>query len=132
MLMRSTEHFENDEMHRIDSEYQTAVNAGLRGDADTPPFQTLYIDETHLVPPPEYLIEPWLVSDTVTCLYGQPGSFKSFFAVHAAMCLATGTPFNGKLVRKTPVIYLAAEGQGGIAMRQDAWKLHFGIYTPTL
>jgi KaiC/GvpD/RAD55 family RecA-like ATPase len=97
------------------------------GDEEAP-FQTLWIDETHTVPPPVYLIKPWLVRDTVTCVYGAPGSFKSFFCLQAAFSLATGTPFNGHPVAKTSVAYLAAEGQGGIAMRLDAIKEHSGIY----
>jgi hypothetical protein len=111
------------------SEIVVRVQAALDvriGDDDAP-FPTLWIDETHTVPPPVYLIKPWLVRDTVTCVYGAPGSFKSFFCLQAAFSLATGTPFAGFPVEKTSVAYIAAEGQGGIAMRLDAIKHETGI-----
>jgi hypothetical protein len=76
---------------------------------------------------PEFMIEPWLVKDTVTCVFGQSESFKSFFLTHASLCLATGTVCGGSPVERTQVLYICAEGQGGIAMRMSAWEQHYGI-----
>lgn len=84
------------------------------------PFDGLWIDECAAVEPPEFLIPNWLVRDTVSCLYGAPGAFKSFFGLEAAFCLAAGIPFAGRLVRQTNVAYVAAEGQRGIALRLEA------------
>lgn len=121
MILEGVNWLQSDRMDLFHAAYEESQEIGA-GEPDAPPFATLWIDETHKVPPPEYLIAPWLMRDTVTCLYGAPGSFKSFFALHAALCLATGTPWNGQPVPKVPVIYVAAEGQGGIALREDAWK----------
>ena len=124
-VLDGVDHIMNGRFDRLDADMDAARQVGSGSDA--PPFRTMFADETHLVPPPEYLIEPWLVRDTVTCVYGVPGAFKSFWCLHAAMCLATGTAFNGQPVERTGVAYVAAEGQGGIALRQDAWVEHHGV-----
>ena len=105
-----------EELHR---RLDDAANVSLQ-DAEAP-FASLWGDETNTVEPPTYLIKPWLVEDTVTCVYGAPGSFKSFFCLEAALCFASGTPFAGQPVKRTSVAYVAAEGQRGIALRVEAW-----------
>jgi hypothetical protein len=82
----------------------------------------LWINETHTVRPPEFLIRPWLVRDTVCAVYGAGGSYKSFWCLHAALCIASGTPFNGSPVKRGSVAYIAAEGQAGLALRVEGWK----------
>lgn len=90
-------------------------------------FGGIWLDECATIEPPSYLIAPWLVKDTVTCVYGAPGSFKSFYCLEAAFRLATGTPFAGRAVEQTSVAYVAAEGQAGIAMRLEALRERHGL-----
>ena len=42
---------------------------------------------------PEYLVEGLLEQDTEATLIGPSKSFKSYFALELAACVATGTPF---------------------------------------
>ena len=84
------------------------------------PFDGLWIDECQDVEPPIFLISDWLVQDTVTCIYGAPGAYKTYFMLEAGFCLAAGVPFAGKPVHQTSVAYVAAEGQRGLAMRLEA------------
>ena len=111
-----------EELHR---RMDDAASVSLQ-DAEAP-FASLWGDETETVQPPTYLIKPWLVEDTVTCVFGEPGSFKSFFCLEAALCFASGTPFAGHPVKRTSVAYVAAEGQGGIALRVEAWQEKRGV-----
>jgi hypothetical protein len=94
-------------------------------DKETEYFGTIFGDQIGTGEPPDFLIEPYIVKGTVTAIYGPPGSFKSFLALHAALCIATGLPFNGIPVDKGHVAYIAAEGQAGIKLRAEAWSLFY-------
>lgn len=71
---------------------------------------------------------PWVVKDilrdnSILLMYGQRGSYKSFIALDLACCIATGIPFLGHDIPKAGlVIYIAAEGSGGMVQRTRAWK----------
>jgi hypothetical protein len=54
-------------------------------------------------------------------LYGPSGIGKTFIAVDLGMCVATGTPWDGREVDKGFVLYISAEGGAGIAKRFFAW-----------
>ena len=78
--------------------------------------------------PVEWLIEGVLPALSFVALYGPPGSFKSFHALHIAYCVATGRNWMGQAVKKSgAVLYLAGEGFGGIGARIKAIKLHHQI-----
>jgi putative DNA primase/helicase len=53
---------------------------------------------------------------------------KSFVALDLALCLATGRPFTGSYhVKQGPVVFVAAEGAGGMSKRVRAWMKHHGV-----
>ena len=64
---------------------------------------------------------------SLSCLFGDPSTYKSFLAVDLAACIATGKDFHGHAVRQGPVVYIAGEGQRGIRKRFKAWELVHGI-----
>ena len=70
-----------------------------------------------------WLIEGWLVENTLAGIVAASGSCKSFLAIDWACCIATGTPWNGHAVKQGPVCYLAGEGQHGIRKRIAAWEV---------
>lgn len=76
---------------------------------------------------PEYHIYKRVETDALGFIVGAPGSFKSFFALSMALCVASGTPFYGSRVRQGTVFYIAAEGHNGLANRVDAWARKNGI-----
>ena len=73
-----------------------------------------------------YVPRPELVRDTmprtgVGFFGGQSGSWKTFFAIHAATCFMTGESLAGRDIERTGgVVYLAAEGEGTIEGRLKA------------
>ena len=74
------------------------------------------------------MIEGVLPALSFVALYGPPGSFKSFHALHIAYCVATGRDWMGQAVKKSgAVLYLCGEGFGGIGARIKAIKLHHQI-----
>ena len=73
-------------------------------------------------PPPEYLIDGVLVRDSLAVLYGPSGSGKTFVAIDWQLSVATGSWWQGRKVVKGPVLFVAAEGSGGLGARISAWK----------
>lgn len=77
--------------------------------------------------PPEFLIDGLIEIDTLGQIFGNPGAGKTFLGVALALCVATGTPFHGRPVKKGPVLFIAGEGHNGLARRIHAWSKDQGI-----
>ena len=58
---------------------------------------------------------------------GARQSGKTFWKIHAGMCIAHGHDFFGKRVEPGLVIYQSGEGQRGFLKRMRAWRRHHGI-----
>lgn len=69
-----------------------------------------------------WLINGWLVRDTLAALVAPSGAGKSFLAVDWACRVATGTPWYGRDVQQGTVFYLAGEGRQGLRKRIAAWE----------
>lgn len=74
-----------------------------------------------------YLIKNVLSQSAMSVLYGASNSGKSFFAMDLAFSLSTATPWRGRRVIKSAVLYLAAEGGKGVANRIAALKKESGV-----
>lgn len=81
------------------------------------------------LPPPSYIIDPVFPEGTVNIMFGPPGSYKSFVAIDWAARIASGEPLPPLLPRLPPpgtipgrrkVLYVAAEGMGGLSKRVRA------------
>lgn len=96
------------------------MEAELRSDpADI--FRVMSIDELAALKPPEWRIDgifPVYGSSTV---YGAYESFKTFVALDMLLSLAAGRPWMGHEVKPCPVLYVAGEGQHGLAQRILGW-----------
>ncbi len=71
--------------------------------------------------PTAWLIKNILCADSLSELFGAPGSYKSFLALHWGLCIASGTSWCGHDVTKAPVIMIIGEGHNGYAKRIAAW-----------
>ena len=72
-------------------------------------------------PDPTWLIDGIFPQESLVVLYGPAGSGKSFIALDWACRVATGLPWQGRSIRQGPVVYIAAEGRGGLPQRLKAW-----------
>lgn len=75
-------------------------------------------------PPPEYLIDQILPKGALGCVYGRPGSAKTFLALDWAFSVAAGMPWSAREIRGGPVLYIVAEGSGGLGIRVRVWLEH--------
>ena len=78
------------------------------------------------LPPIEFLIDAILPAGGTGTLFGAPGLGKSFVALDLALCVASGKPFFGHIVKRCPVVFVAAEGAAGLPNRVNAWRQHHG------
>jgi hypothetical protein len=79
--------------------------------------------------PPQALVEGLLTLNSESWLIARPGSFKTFVALDVAAHVAAGKPWMGRAVAQGPVLYLVAEGVGGMGQRVQAWEQRNGEMT---
>jgi hypothetical protein len=63
-----------------------------------------------------------LPADGLSCLFGLPGTGKSFVALDLAAHIVHGRPWCGRTVRPGPVVFIYAEGKQGLPQRLQAWN----------
>lgn len=68
------------------------------------------------------VVDGLLYRGTVARMNGKPGAMKSFVALDIAGHVAAGVPWCGRDVASGTVVYLVAEGAGGIRKRVRAWE----------
>lgn len=79
------------------------------------------------IPKLEPLVDGFLYLNTTARVNGASGAMKSFVMLDLAAHVATGREWRGRKVKQGPVIYLVAEGAGGIEKRVRAWEQHHGV-----
>lgn len=88
-------------------------------------FPLLSYGDLLALPEPTWLVAG-IIPEGLAVLFGAPGTYKSFVALDWALCVATGRPWHGHAVEGGHVVYVAAEGAGGLARRVGAWAEHHG------
>jgi hypothetical protein len=74
------------------------------------------------IKPIDWIIKGFLTSGDLAMVYGDSGTYKSFFTIALAGAVACGVDFFGISLRKPgSVFYIASEGQGGIVRRFKGW-----------
>ena len=79
---------------------------------------------------------PWLIDGVIrqgslTFLYGRPDTFKTFLALDMCGALMTGLPWlDAEVMKRGPVLYLAAEGSETLVERMEAWEIQHETIVP--
>lgn len=100
---------------------------GLGEDGKTAPLKLTTIWEDIDAPEPEWQVEGILPENSLSVVYGEPASCKSFLVQHMALSIAFGRPWMGRKVKQGRVLYIAAEGKGGLGKRWRAWLKHHNV-----
>ena len=79
------------------------------------------------LPPLRPLVDGLLFSPGESVIYSPPKLGKTFFALDLSLSVATGIDFMGRAVAQGKVLYVAAEGIGGLGARVAAWRQHRDI-----
>lgn len=77
--------------------------------------------------PPGWIVKGVLPRAELVVIYGESGAGKTFAVLDLVAAIARGTEWRGCRVIKGRVIYVAAEGAGGLRNRLGAYALHHGI-----
>lgn len=88
----------------------------------TSPVRLISADQLRELPPTEILSGTRLIARGLNVIFGASGAFKSFYTLDAALTIA----------QSLPVIYVAAEGVGGMYKRVAAWCEHNDLPTGQL
>jgi hypothetical protein len=100
----------------------------------TPMFEVFSYRQLRARPRLSWLIDQVLptggTDGSTSWLTAGAGELKSFWAIDAALCIATGREFHGRSVKAGNVVYVAAEGANGLPDRLEAWAIRNGCEVP--
>ncbi len=82
----------------------------------------LTVEDLQALPAPSWIVEDHIPLGGLAIMYGPSGSGKTFVALDLSLSIEGGRPWMGNDVVSGPVLYIAAEGTGGLAQRVDAWR----------
>ena len=77
-------------------------------------------DDLALQPPALYRVKNIFFRDAIAAIFGQSGGGKSFAAIDLAFSISDGNDWFGYRVEPCDVLYIALEGQAGLAQRVKA------------
>ncbi|MEI6283391.1 MAG: AAA family ATPase, partial [Alphaproteobacteria bacterium] len=78
-------------------------------------------------PAPPWIIKGVLPEADLGVIYGASGSGKSFVVLDIAMSIVRGLPWRGMKTKPGRVLYIAAEGGGGVSQRLKAYAQHHNV-----
>ncbi|ATW59099.1 DNA polymerase/primase [Gordonia phage Gustav] len=79
------------------------------------------------LPPPEYIVEGWVEDQALSAVIGPSGVGKSAVVLDMACSIAMGIPWQGKITKRSRVLYIAGEGGTGAAQRVKSWEQEHGL-----
>lgn len=89
--------------------------------------ELLTLEQLQNVPEPSWLVENFLMLDSVSVIWGDPGSGKSFVALDIAMSVACGRHWFNNTTKPGKVLYVLGEGTSGMRKRANAWVSYHGL-----
>ena len=86
------------------------------------------VQELMAMPPLTWLVKGVIPDAGMGLFYGDSGAGKTFISIDLALAINRGVAWQGCKVKKpTEVLYISAEGGGGISKRLMAYSLHHGV-----
>lgn len=93
-------------------------------------FRLLTASDLASLPPIRWRVRGVLPSEGIGAIFGPSGSGKSFLALDLLACVVSGEGWFGCRVKPAPVLYVALEGEAGIAQRVKAYESMRGPIAP--
>lgn len=85
-------------------------------------FPLVPFDQIQLTKDRPYLVKGILPREGLAVVWGPPKCGKSFLVLDVAMAVARGVEWRGRRVAQGPVVYIACEGERGLAARIEAYR----------
>lgn len=86
------------------------------------PFEMFAAPEWAKRPAPDWVLPGFLLENSLSIVYGESGSGKSFLMGHAAHILSAGCSWSGEWIERGCVVYFATENPGSLAPRFKAMQ----------
>jgi len=120
----SPPNFDANDLHQQDPR----ALAELLRNPKAPPqrFRLMTAAELAARPPVRWRLRDVLPEEGIGAIYGPPGSGKSFLVLDMLGAVAAGRQWFGYAARPAPVVYIALEGEAGIAQRLRAYQARRG------
>lgn len=91
-------------------------------------FPAIQLGEFALnVQPPRWLVKSMMAESPIVAIYGEPQAGKSTVAFDLACAVAQGIEWFGRKTKQMPVVYLAAESEGFMVRRAQAYAQRTGV-----
>ncbi len=100
---------------------------GMSRNARRDRLKPILIFDLEELPPRRHLIKGLLGMGEMSVWFGEPGCGKSFLVMTTGLSIARGVDWFGRRMKGGLVVYIAAEGGGGIRKRLEAFCQHHGI-----
>ena len=121
----SPPNFDLNDLHQ--AEGLGAVRALLEGVKEAPQrFQLLTPADLASRPPARWRVRGVLPLEGIAAIFGPSGSGKSFLVLDLLAAVASGADWFGCRTKAAPVLYIALEGEAGIAQRVQAYQVKHG------
>ena len=104
----------------------------MSGSVVHPPYRLKSMNDLQQLPIPRFLIEDWLLENTIAMLVGDTGSFKSTLAIGIAVCIQNSLPWHSLRTRACNVAIFNHEDGSGFKTRYLANVDHHEINEPAL
>lgn len=91
-----------------------------------PRFRLLNAEQLAKLPPVRWRVRGVLPAEGLAAVFGPPGSGKSFLTLDMLGAVAEGREWFGHRTMAATVVYVALEGEAGIAQRVNAYRLRHG------
>ena len=123
----------NYDLNDYHKEHDLKTVAALLGQAKEPPqrFRLLSSSDLATLPPVQWRVRGVLPSEGIAAMFGASGSGKSFLVLDMLATVVRGGNWFGCRVRRAPVLYIALEGEAGIAQRVKAYETKHGAISPS-
>lgn len=79
-------------------------------------------DQIRVAPSRNYLVNGIVPREGLTVVWGPPKCGKTFWVFDLAMHVALGRAYRGRRVQQGTVVYVALEGERGLAQRAEAFR----------
>ena len=89
---------------------------------EPPRFILKPFNEIELNTSPPYLVKGLVPREGLVVVWGPPKCGKSFWVYDLSMHVALGWDYRGRKVVQGPVVYVACEGERGLAARTEAYR----------
>lgn len=84
------------------------------------PFDAIEVGKTR-----NYLVKGLIPREGLVVVWGPPKCGKTFWVFDLSMHVALGWPYRDRKVQPGPVVYVACEGERGLAARVEAFRQEF-------